>query len=297
MKRQVKLVCGLSIVCLLFSGCICRKATKKPVEPLRISMQQRVLSEPRNDARLISGRVENWKPEETAIIICDMWDKHWCRDATDRVAEIAPRMNEVLNIAREKGVKIIHAPSDCMKFYENYPGRIEAKKYYNLAIIEQAGLVDGKWVNQLPSEANAVWPIDQSDGGCENPECKSAGVWTRQIDTLTIRDEDLITASGTEVAGYFFQKGIKNVIVMGVHTNMCIIGRPFALRAMKTLGMNVVLMRDMTDLMYNHAMWPYVDHFAGLDLMVEYIESYICPTIVSTDFTGKEPFRFKGDKR
>src|SRR5678815_2818377 len=57
-----------------------------------------------------------WDPKKTAIIICDMWDKHWCKGATERVAEMAPRMNEVLTEARKHGVLIIHAPSSTMKF-------------------------------------------------------------------------------------------------------------------------------------------------------------------------------------
>jgi hypothetical protein len=78
---------------------------------------------------------------------------------------------------------------------------------------------------------------------------------------------------------------------------MCVIGRTFGLRAMKRMGMNVVLMRDMTDLMYNPEKAPFVDHFSGLDLMVEYIETHVCPSIVSTDFTGKKQFVFSGDRR
>ena len=49
------------------------------------------------------------------------------------------------------------------------------------------------------------------------------------------------------------QRGIKNVIVMGVHTNMCVLGRPFSIRQMVYQGQNVVLVRDMTDTMYNPA--------------------------------------------
>ncbi|MDR0541866.1 MAG: isochorismatase family protein [Dysgonamonadaceae bacterium] len=295
MKKQAKLLLLLAILYMPFTGL---EAAKKPVvDPLRISTQQRVPSDLEKGAYVITGRIEAWKPSETAIIICDMWDKHWCRDATDRVAEMAPHMNELLTIAREKGVKIVHAPSGCMGFYKDYPGRKEAQKYNDPKVIQKAGLVDGKWPDKLPSEKDAVWPVDQSDEGCENADCKPQGVWKRQIETLTIKDEDLITDSGTEAAGYFFKKGIKNVILVGVHTNMCVIGRPFGLRAMKALGMNVVLMRDMTDLMYNHAMPPYVDHFSGLDLMVEYIEKYVCPSVVSSDFTGRKQFVFKGDKR
>src|SRR5210317_1650361 len=48
--------------------------------------------------------------EKTAIVVCDMWDKHWCKGATSRVAEMAPRMNDVIKTLRRKGVLIIHAP-------------------------------------------------------------------------------------------------------------------------------------------------------------------------------------------
>src|SRR5205814_389994 len=37
-----------------------------------------------------------WEARQTAIIICDMWDDHYCRASAARVAEMAPRMNEVI---------------------------------------------------------------------------------------------------------------------------------------------------------------------------------------------------------
>src|SRR5262245_27478410 len=53
----------------------------------------------------------DWDPRKTAIVVCDMWDTHWCAGASRRVAEMAPRMNEVLKKARQQGVFIIHCPS------------------------------------------------------------------------------------------------------------------------------------------------------------------------------------------
>jgi nicotinamidase-related amidase len=200
-------------------------------------------------------------------------------------------MNKVLTAARGKGVKIVHAPSECMEYYKDYPGRKEALKHKDKKVAE---LANG---GLLPSEENAVWPVDQSDGGCESEGSTSHRAWRKQIEALTIADEDLISDSGAEIGAFFKKKGIKNVILMGVHTNMCVIGRSFGLRAMKRMGMNVVLMRDMTDLMYNHEKSPYVNHFSGLDLMVEYIETYVCPSIVSSDFTGEKQFRFREDER
>jgi nicotinamidase-related amidase len=60
------------------------------------------------------------------------------------------------------------------------------------------------------------------------------------------------------------QRGIENVIVMGVHANMCVLGRPFSIRQMVRQGKNVLLIRDLTDTMANSRKAPYVRHFVGL---------------------------------
>lgn len=68
-------------------------------------------------------KTEAWEPHKTAVVICDMWDKHWCKDAAARVAEMAPRMNEVVSKLRDQGVLIVHCPADVMKFYAGTLGR------------------------------------------------------------------------------------------------------------------------------------------------------------------------------
>jgi hypothetical protein len=76
---------------------------------------------------------------------------------------------------------------------------------------------------------------------------------------------------------------------------MCVLGRPFGLRQMAKNGKNVVLMRDMTDTMYNPKRAPFVSHFKGTELIVEHIEKFVCPTITSDQMIGGKAFRFKGD--
>ena len=82
-------------------------------------------------------------------------------------------------------------------------------------------------------------------------------------------------------------------MLMGVHTNMCVLGRPFGLRNLARSGKNVVLVRDLTDTMYNSRKWPYVSHFEGTNRIVEHIEKYVAPTITSTDLTGQPAFQFQ----
>lgn len=64
-----------------------------------------------------------WDPRHTALIICDMWDDHWCKSAARRVGEIAGPMNRLVTIARSKGIFIIHSPSSVVGFYNGTPQR------------------------------------------------------------------------------------------------------------------------------------------------------------------------------
>jgi len=258
--------------------------------PLTLHTRNRVPTAGDTNEWQVVEQTTQWNARRTAIVICDMWDKHWCPDATERVGEMAPRLNEVVNAARAKGVFIIHCPSDTLKFYEDHPGR---------KLAQSAPKVETKiplknWC-ALNGEKEAPLPIDDSDQGCDGcPECKPQRAWSRQHPVIEIVDGDAITDSA-EAFYLMRERGITNVIVMGVHVNMCVLGRPFSIRQMVGQGQNVLLMRDLTDAMYNHRSRPWVSHFRGTELVVEHIEKFWCPSITSADFLGGEPFRFKGD--
>lgn len=254
-------------------------------------------------------RNESWKPEETAIIVCDVWDYHHCLNAVRRLEEFGPRLNDVLTDARKRGVTIIHSPSDCMPAYEGHPARQRA---VDTPVADKLPVDIKAWCSRIPDEEKAAYPIDQSDGGEDDDpdehakwaaKLKALGrnpglPWQRQSDLITIDEQqDYISDRGDEVWSILEHRGIKNVILTGVHTNMCVLGRPFGLRQMVRNGRNVVLMRDVTDTMYNPQRWPYVSHFTGTDLVISHIEKFVCPTITSDQFVGGEPIRLKNDNR
>ncbi len=249
-----------------------------------------------------------WQPSQTAVIVCDMWDLHHCLNATRRGGEMAPRMNNLLKQARRLGATIIHAPSSCMDTYKDHPARQRAR-----AVPRSQSLPKdiGAWCYKIPAEERGVYPLDQTDGGEDDDleehrrwaeKLKAMGrnpraPWKSQTDQLEIKNEDYISDNGEEVWSIMEQKKIANVIMVGVHTNMCVLGRPFGLRQMAKNGKNVVLVRDMTDTMYNPQRWPFVSHFQGTDLIIEHIEKFVCPTITSNQLLGGAPFRFKNDRR
>ncbi len=253
-------------------------------------------------------RAETWDPRKTALIVCDVWDLHHCRNAVRRIAEFAPRLEQVLREARRRGVTIIHAPSDCMDAYKDHPARRHA-----LAVPKAADLPKdiGSWCSRIPAEEQARYPIDQSDGGEDDDPAEHrawaeklrgmgrnpAAPWKKQTDQLTIDAHDYISDKGDEIWSILQQRGIDHVILAGVHTNMCVLGRPFGLRQMARHGKHVVLLRDLTDTMYNPQRWPFVSHFTGTDLIIEHIEKFVCPTITSDQLIGGRPFRFAKDTR
>jgi nicotinamidase-related amidase len=239
----------------------------------------------------IETRVE-WDPSRTAAVICDMWDRHWCKGAAARVKEMAPRMNELVWELRTHGVLIIHCPSDTMKFYEGTEGR-------KLAQSAPKAVLKVPVTGWCPPDATVEppLPIDGSDGGCDDvPKCPSSAPWSHEIETLEIQAGDAITDS-VEAFNLMHHRGITNVIIMGVHQNMCVLGRPFGIRQTVRQGQNVVLVRDLTDSMYNSRRLPFVDHFAGSELVTWHIEKYWCGTITSDQILGGKSFRFADDTK
>lgn len=252
----------------------------------------------------VETRPTSWPAAETAVIVCDVWDEHHSWNAVRRLEAFAPRLDAMVAEARRRGATIIHAPSDCMDAYVGHPARTRA-----VAVPPAEDLPPGitAWCSGLPAEEAATYPIDQSDGGADDdPAAQAAWTtrlvslgrdprtpWKRQSPLITIDPEaDFISDRGDEVWNILAARGIRHVILAGVHVNMCVLGRPFGLRQLARHRRDVVLMRDMTDAMYNPARWPYVSHVEGTRRVIAHIERHVCPTITSDQVLGGEPFRF-----
>lgn len=230
----------------------------------------------------VSQRVMHWEVAQTAIIICDMWNAHTCGMSAQRVNEMAPRMNHVVTAARSLGVMIIHSPSDTMKFYEGVPQRLRMQQAPKAAspfpIVARCG---------RDAEEEKNFPVDDSAGGCDDPIVKAETgppyPWTRENPAIDIGGFDGVSESGQEIYNYCKQEGITNILLMGVHTNICILNRGFGARQMTRLGFQVALVRDLTDSMYDPRTRPYVSHKRGTELIIEHIEAKWCPSVMSAD--------------
>jgi nicotinamidase-related amidase len=235
----------------------------------------------------VSEQVLRWEVRETAIIICDMWDTHTCILSAQRPAAMAPRMNDVVSAARSLGVMIVHAPSDTMKFYEGTPFR---QRMQRAPMVASPTPILARCPRDPAEERD--FPIDDTEGGCDDPTVKEwtgPYPWTREHPAIDIVGFDGISENGQEIYNFCKQEGLTNIALMGVHTNICILNRSFGVRQMTRLGFEVVVVRNLTDAMYDPRKRPFVSHARGTELVVEHIEARWCPSIWSEDLTRAIP--------
>ena len=217
---------------------------------------------------------------QVAILICDMWDAHTQEGAAKRVDAMAPKMNKVVAAARAKGVHILHGPNDCMDFYIDHPAR---RRMREIPVWQPP--------SPLPHDEPA-WPLPAESQQTDTPtlDRKHNRVpWTRQHVAIEIDpSRDGIAVSGSEIYSYMRHHGIKQYIIMGVHTNMCIMHRTFAIKQMVKWGVPIALVRDMTDAIYDPFKPPYISHDEGTRIIVGYIEKFWCPTVDSSELLNSK---------
>lgn len=212
-----------------------------------------------------------WPLAATALVLCDVWDRHWCAGAEARLEQLLPRMQEVAALLRARGALIVHAPSETMAFYADSPARRR---------ILESPLVAPPAVG---ARDDPPLPFATPGGGCDTGSAAPANVWSRQHPAITIDDSsDVVSDDGRELYSYYRRRGIRHLLIMGVHTNMCVLNRSFAIKQMVRWGIDIALLRDLTDAMYDPALPPYVSHAEGTRLVIEYIEKFWCPTVESS---------------
>jgi nicotinamidase-related amidase len=222
---------------------------------------------------------------KTALVLCDVWDRHTCRGAEERLQRLLPRMQRVTTAMRRRGALVVHAPSDTRDYEALYGGTPARRRVLDCPPVEPPP--------DLPHDEPPP-PVHQADPVCDTcPDAAHPYPWpkdwrrppaTRQHPAIEIdHGRDVISCQGRELWRYYRHRGIEQVLILGVHTNFCILNRTFAVKQMVRWGMPVALVRDLTDALYNPAGPPYVSHEEGTRLVVAYVEKFWCPTLASDD--------------
>jgi len=233
---------------------------------LTLTLQRRTAGA---DKRLrITAKRETVDSSKVAVVVCDMWNYHWCKTLLARSGAMIPRMNRALDAARALGIQVVFCPSETMKAYKDHPRR-------------KAVLALAKHPMPKPAAFNPPKPIG---GGCvcgPKRPCKVNYGWTAQHPDLKIGERDFITDSAQGLYSLCKGRGITHILYMGVHTNMCVLYRPFGMVNMTRLGFKCVLVRDLTDAATGNDPAKGISPDGGTAAVIAHIERHIAPTIDS----------------
>mgnify|MGYP002628023944 CR=1 FL=1 len=214
----------------------------------------------------ITIQKEEVDPKRVGVIAVDVWNFHWCKTATMRVDAFVPRMNKALEAARALGMKVMLCPSDVVDNYVGYPQR---EAIFTLPKVTVPKLVDA-----------SCPPVPDAGGcACGRERCGGNFGWDGMHPALIIGDDDLMPDTQAEVYAICQKYGLTHLIYVGFHTQVCLLGKPMGLRAMKEAGLHCVLARDMTDA---HPGYDPSRNFTpdlNTEQVVEHFEKHLAPTI------------------
>ena len=214
--------------------------------------------------------LERMDPRRVGVIAVDVWNYHWCKTATMRVDAIVPRINQALQAARGLGMTVMLCPSDVVDNYVGYPQR---EAVFALPMVKVPTVV----------EVNCPPVPDAGGCACGRERCAVNYGWDGMHPGLTIGEADLMPDTQAEVYAICQKFKLTHLIYVGFHTQVCLLGKPMGLRAMKTAGLRCVLARDMTDA---HPGYDPARKFTpdlNTEQVVEHFEKHLAPTISFQD--------------
>ena len=217
-------------------------------------------------------------PARTAIVVVDMWDRHWCKTYTARVGNLVPRMNQTLAAARQLGLQVVWAPSDVLAFYRDHRARKAMQA-----------------IPSHPAPPRIVFdpppapPGDNCECGPDRP-CVNAAVWSRQHPGLTVAEGDLIADCNNvqELLNLCAERGIDTLIYMGVASNMCLCYRGLGMVNARRYGFRTWFVADLVEAIMANGVDPVKrtpdPNFTparGSALVQRFLEQQVAPSIES----------------
>ena len=233
-------------------------------------------------------------PTSTALVIIDMWEKYWCPSDRQAQVALAAAINLTAFHARQQGILIVHAPSDTLPSYVNSSARHWVTQLPKAPMPNLSNITlphyplypcleyphgcwpscDSYWGDPAANEGKVPWePCDHCTAG------ETLGI------TIEPRDAVVDTNSLQELANVVAARSISTLLYTGVATNMCVMERAWGMINAKKMGLEPLILRELTETAYSPYESPYVSKEESTALMVGFIEKWLSGSASMFDVT------------
>lgn len=185
--------------------------------------------------------------QRAALVLVDMWSEHYVVSHLQRGQQIAAqRIVPLMAVFRAAGASVVHAPSpDCAPRYKHLLTRVE-------------GTPEGPAVPPRPPTSLPDWPPAEfrrkegefaglakpSDPKDEEFDCIIAE--RSMIREVEPEDGDAVVFTGDQLHAVLRDRGVTTLFYVGFAANFCVPNRDYGMRAMRSRGYDIVLVRDCT---------------------------------------------------
>lgn len=244
-------------------------------DDLTLPLRSRTITE--NDgAEQVTVEHETLPVGAAALMVVNLFDTHWCPAVATQMEGLAEQVNTLVSAARAAGFLIVHVPDETFGYYTDHPARHRVEQLMGKT-------VEG-FYNVMPETRRQATlpslPLSNADCPCGG---RPYPAWTRQHPAIEIDDNDIISSDGRQIYGYLFSSGVDTLFYVGTHANTTLLDRSYGMRQMYEWGMEGVLVRDLTDILFNPDVDPPMPHEVALQKVIEHLERHLVRTLTSRE--------------
>lgn len=205
--------------------------------------------------------------EQAALVLVDVWDRHYLKDAAARAETIInQRFVPLLAGCRSAGLKIIHAPSPPQA--QRHPNWIGADRKLERSAVA-SDWPPGEFRSKSGQFAAYARPVEPRE-----PELAQLRSGLKIHQKVQPVGSEPVIATGDELHDLCRQAGILFLFFAGFNTNACILVRDYGTLAMSQRGYEVILLRDCTTGMESRETLPSLGQTNGAILFLEMFGQY-----------------------
>lgn len=228
-----------------------------------------------------------WDASETAVLLIDVWDSFFCPKITQRIEELAIKLNDTLTAMRKMGITVVHVPFGTTDYYKTHAARVRTTNLVGSAWKP----VFASWRQYYPFREPAPRSFEQ-DCTLPGPSRQSRHIFIDPtLDYMVLENSFIDPTLGNsfwETKTLFEVLGIKKLFYAGASDSKCVLDRHNGLLEMIDNGYEGVLLHNHSVTSYEPSgAWSNVSYGLAHEAQMTFIQKCVASTTDNVNNGGQ----------